>query len=132
LIYGILSLIIYGVYNLDKYLKNTFNNDPNFLLNHGGNYEFWLLILILTIIVVWCTYLRFNIAFMKRQKLIWVEVQDYLSPENSVTRNQAKKNLRFVYEKTLKVQKHSNLFDFYWYEQRQNEYSDVMTDEWNY
>jgi hypothetical protein len=37
---------------------------------------------------------------MKRKKLIWIEVQDYLNPEWHVTRNEAKKNLRFVYEKT--------------------------------
>ena len=43
-------------------------------LDQGGNYEFWLLMAEITFKMLWCTYLRLNIAFMKRKKLIWVEV----------------------------------------------------------
>jgi hypothetical protein len=94
-IFGVLSLAIYGVYRLDMFLKIRLDSKYD-----GSNYEFWILETVLFFIMIWCTYLRFNITFMKRKKLIWVEVQDYLNPEQHVTRNEAKRNLRFVYEKT--------------------------------
>jgi hypothetical protein len=73
------------------------------------------LIVVLTLITVWFFYLRFFISFMKRKKLVWVEVQDFKDPEYSVTRNEAKRNLHMICEMTLKLKLVANLFDKYWY-----------------
>ena len=58
------------------------------------------LLVVLTVIMIWCFYLRFVMAFMKRKRLVWVEVQDYLNSEYSISRNNAKSNLHLVGEIT--------------------------------
>jgi hypothetical protein len=85
--------------------------------NEGVNSEFVMvpLIVVLTLITIWFFYLRFFISFMKRKKLVWVEVQDFKDPEYSVTRNEAKRNLHMICEMTQKLRSVANLFDKYWY-----------------
>ena len=100
LIFGLLTLCVYGIYVLDMYLKNRY--DSSYKQSENGGYEFFILMVVLTFIMMWCTYLRFVLAFMKRNKLVWIEVQDYYSPEYYVTRNKAKKNMHLVYELTQK------------------------------
>jgi ABC-type sugar transport system permease subunit len=48
------------------------------------------LFIVLLVIMAWCFYLRFVMAFMKRKRLLWVEVQDFENSEYSITRNVAK------------------------------------------
>ena len=72
LYFAFLSLIIYGVYRLDIHMKTLRNAD--YLKQKDGHYELWILMTVLTFIMLWCTYLRFSVALMKRKKLIWVEV----------------------------------------------------------
>ena len=77
------------------------------------------LIVVLTLIIIWFFYLRFVLSFIQRKKLIWVEVMDCLDPEVSITRNQAKQNLKMVLEATQKLKSYIDLFDKYWYKQRE-------------
>ena len=70
---------------------------------------------VLIIIMIWCFYLRFVISFMKRKRLLWVEVQDYYNSEYSITRNESKMNLHMVDDITKKLKSYSSLFDKYWY-----------------
>ena len=87
------------------------------------------LLAVLTVIMIWCFYLRFVMAFMKRKKLVWVEVQDYQSSDMSITRNEAKFNLHLVGEITQKLKSYNYLFDKYWYRQREFQYIDGMSKE---
>lgn len=48
------------------------------------------LFIVLIVIMIWCFYLRFVMAFIKRKRLLWVEVQDHTNSEYSITRNVAK------------------------------------------
>ena len=45
------------------------------------------LIVVLVVIMMWCFYLRFVMAYIRRKKLVWVEVQDYNNSEYSISRN---------------------------------------------
>jgi len=54
-------------------------------------------------------------AFMKRKRLLWVEVQDINNSEYSISRNEAKQNLHLVGEITQKLKSYNYLFDKYWY-----------------
>ena len=58
------------------------------------------LFVVLTVIMFWCIYLRFVMAFMKRKRLLWVEVQAIDNSEYSISRNEAKQNLHLVGEIT--------------------------------
>ena len=87
------------------------------------------LIVVLTLITAWFFYLRFFISFMKRKKLVWVEVQDFKDPEYPVTRNEAKRNLHMICEMTQKLKLVANLFDKYWYRQREFQYIEGITVE---
>jgi hypothetical protein len=66
---------------------------------------------VLTIIMIWCFYLRFVMAFMKRKRMIWVEVQDCYKSEYSISRNEAKMNLHLVGEISQKLRIYNSLFD---------------------
>ena len=55
---------------------------------------------VLIILILWCIYLRSTFAFMKRKRLLWVEVQDYVDDEHNISRIMAKKNLHLVAEIT--------------------------------
>lgn len=87
------------------------------------------LFIVLVVIMVWCFYLRFVMAFMKRKRLLWVEVQDYENSEYSITRNIAKQNLHLVGEITQKLKSYNYLFDKYWYRQREFQYIDGISEE---
>lgn len=113
--------VIYAIYVLDKFLK-TSDAEKNYkmvqktpqalpeeekseiekLYLEGVKNEFVMVPLgvVLTLITLWFFYLRFFISFMKRKKLVWVEVQDFKDPEFSVTRNEAKRNLHLICEMT--------------------------------
>ena len=64
LIYLILAMAIYGVYLLDIYMKDR--HDAKWSSREGDEYELLILWAVLTIIMLWCTYIRFQVAFMKR------------------------------------------------------------------
>ena len=87
------------------------------------------LIVVLTMIMIWFFYLRFVISYLKRKKLVWVEVMDNKDPEYMVSRNEAKRNLHLVLEITQKLKTFSYLFDKYWYRQREFQYIDGIVDE---
>lgn len=55
---------------------------------------------VLFVILIWCFYLHFFMAYMKRKRIVWVEVQDSRSSEYNISRNEAKKNLHLVGEIT--------------------------------
>lgn len=73
------------------------------------------LFVVASVIMTWCIYLRFVMAFMKRKRLLWVEVQDINNSEYSISRNEAKQNLHLVGEITQKLKSYNYLFDKYWY-----------------
>jgi Zn-dependent protease with chaperone function len=118
---------IYGVYEIDRFLKKRqlqkeinsglqFDNSMSELQkqemlkdyekknqeDYEVNNQFVMvpLFIVLIVIMSWCFYLRFVMAFMKRKRLLWVEVQDYENSEYSITRNVAKQNLHLVGEIT--------------------------------
>lgn len=138
-VFVMFSGVIYGVYFVDKYLKNLdyIQNEAKRMEAEGQPYykikefenttetfvdnSFVILPLsfVLIIIMIWCFYLRFVISFMKRKRIVWVEVQDFKSSEYSITRNESKMNLHMVDEITKKLKSYSSLFDKYWYLQRE-------------
>ena len=82
---------IYGIYYLDLYLKaidkrDIVNNDKkengeedyisigDAIPQVQNSFIVVPLIVVLVIIIAWCFYLRFVMAFMKRKRLVWVEV----------------------------------------------------------
>lgn len=79
---------------------------------------------VLFIILIWCFYLHFFMAYMKRKRIVWVEVQDSRGSEYNISRNEAKKNLHLVGEITQKLKSYNSLFDKYWYKQREYQYID--------
>ena len=87
------------------------------------------LFIVLIVIMIWCFYLRFVMAFIKRKRLLWVEVQDHTNSEYSITRNVAKQNLHLVGEITQKLKSYNYLFDKYWYRQREFQYIDGISEE---
>lgn len=90
----VVNCLIYGVFILDKYLKsldakrdyeNSLKNPKmpasekqmiDKIYNEGVDNVFIMvpLIVVLTLITAWFFYLRFFISFMKRKKVVWVEV----------------------------------------------------------
>jgi len=70
---------------------------------------------VLIIIMVWCFYLRFVVNFMKRRRLLWVEVQDLSNSEYKISRKESKMNLHMVDDLTKKLKGYSSMFDKYWY-----------------
>ena len=69
------------------------------------------LMVVLSVIMIWCFYLRFVLAFMKRKRLVWVEVQDKSNSDYNISRNEAKQNLHLVGEITQKLKSYNSLFD---------------------
>ena len=65
--FGILTGFIIGIYQLDKYLKQkaVVNKDEKI----NNEYELLILMIVLIVIMIWCFYLRFIVAFMKRNRL---------------------------------------------------------------
>lgn len=142
---------IYGIFEIDRYLKNQdyIKNKVAELQQEGGSiseinkllsnenktvyidnsFVILPLIFVLLIIMAWCFYLRFVMAFMKRKRLVWVEVQDYNNSEYSISRNEAKQNLHLVGEVTQKLKSYNYLFDKYWYRQREFQYIDGIQQE---
>jgi len=70
---------------------------------------------VLIIIMIWCFYLRFVISFMKRKRVLWVEVQDIFNSDYNISRNESKVNLHMVDEITKKLKSYNSLFDKVWY-----------------
>ena len=56
----------------------------------NSTFVFIPLLIVLIVIWIWCLYLRFVMEFMKRKRLLWVEVQDQNNSEFDISRNQAK------------------------------------------
>ena len=78
----------------------------------------------LILVVSWYVYMTLSIAYSKRRKVLWVEVQDFIQPEYSVSRIQAKKNIYMVDEITKRLKSFNSLFDKYWYVKREFQYID--------
>lgn len=78
--------------------------------------------LVLVVIGIWCFYIHFLNNYMKTNRTLWVEVQDYFNPDYHISRNRAKKNLHLVAEITQKLKSYNSLFDKYWYRQRELQY----------
>jgi hypothetical protein len=81
------------------------------------------LFLILLTIFTWCFYFRFIRAFLSRRKLVFVEVQPYSRDENeghraSLTRKEAKSNLKLVIETTTGQKLENSRFDRFWFDER--------------
>lgn len=81
IIYIFISGFIYGVFEIDHYLKKKHKIDDLKAKNIDSSgttvdnsFVIVPLIVVLTIIMIWCFYLRFVMAFMKRKRLVWVEV----------------------------------------------------------
>ena len=120
---------IYGIFFIDRYLKGIHLREEerarlgaamNMTLETATNrvdntFVMVPLAVVLTIIMSWCFYLRFVMAFMRRKRLVWVEVQDFQNSDYSITRNEAKENLHLVGEITQKLKSYNSLFDKYWY-----------------
>jgi hypothetical protein len=112
---------IYGITKLDFYLKKRAydldkSGKENYVLpkESDSNYLMIPLICVLTIIMIWCFYIRFVISHMRRKKLLWVEVKDQYN-SYFISRNEAKRNLHIVSEMTTKLRGYNSLFDKYWY-----------------
>ena len=43
--------------------------------------------LVLVVIVIWCFYIHFLNNYLKTNRTLWVEVQDYTNSEYSISRN---------------------------------------------
>ena len=76
------------------------NNDNTFSVKVNNTFLLAPLLGVLSIILIWCFYLSFVMAYMKRKRVVWVEVQDAMTPEYNISRNEAKKNLHLVGEIT--------------------------------
>ena len=105
-------------------LQVKIHPDNTFTIEVNNSFLLFPLLGVLTIILIWCFYLSFVMAYMKRKRVVWVEVQDFRQSEYNITRNEAKKNLYLVGEITQKLKTYSSLFDKYWYKQREFQYID--------
>jgi hypothetical protein len=86
------------------------------------------LTIILGIIMIWCFYFRFMKAYQSRKRLIWVEVLSHDDQTVPISRYQAKQNLQLVSEVTQKLRSYNDLFDKYWYRQREFQFIDIIQD----
>lgn len=99
----IFGVLIYLVYLLDKKLKNDQyikDETNNMNLNDtssayitefqrrckdriciNNDYVLFPMTFVLVVIMIWCFYLKVVINFMRRKRLLWVEVQDCVSQE---------------------------------------------------
>ena len=67
----------------------------------------------------WCVYLGFITRHFAKKRIVWVEVQDNKEGEFKITRNQAKRNLMLVCDKTVDNNNIGDtMFDKYWYIRR--------------
>ena len=132
--------MIYGIKELDYFLKKKAATDDNSLYdestdqitytrNENGtilevqvNNGFIMvpLFAVLTVIMIWCFYLRFVLSFINKNKITWMEVRDQY--EDATSRNKSKYNLHLVAEETNKKKEYSSLFDKYWYIRREYQY----------
>ena len=74
------------------------------------------IVLIEIILMSWCFYFQLSKALQARKKLINVEVQ---SNSHQFNRKDSKVNLNFVIETTSKKKNNNQLFDKFWYNQRE-------------
>ena len=108
----------------DERSQVSIHSDNTFTIKVNNTFLLAPLLGVLSIILIWCFYLSFVMAYMKRKRVVWIEVQDSRSSEYNITRNEAKKNLYLVGEITQKLKSYSSLFDKYWYKQREFQYID--------
>lgn len=127
------SASIYGIFFIDRYLKGVHIHSEMVEENAAkglqplnvtvesvtkkveNSFVMVPLAVVLTVIMIWCFYLRFVMAFMRRKRLVWVEVQDFQNSDYTISRNEAKENLHLVGEITQKLKSYNSLFDKYWY-----------------
>ena len=107
--FAVFGAVIYGIYYLDHYLKGLYirDNENATKIANGEPDEALItmddalnivensfvvvpLIVVLVIIMFWCFYLKFVMAFIRRKRLVWVEVQDFFNSEYNISRNKAK------------------------------------------
>ena len=73
---------------------------------------------VLIFIMIWCFYHIIEGNIQDRNKLLWVEVQDFVGDNYRLTRMQSKLNLQFLFEQSINLKNRRNLFDMLWYEFR--------------
>ena len=86
--------------SLSKYELSLYEQENSDMYKVDSSFVMVPLFVVLTVIMLWCIYLRFVMAFMKRKRLLWVEVQAIDNSEYSISRNEAKQNLHLVGEIT--------------------------------
>ena len=86
--------------SLSKYELSLYEQENLDMYKVDSSFVMVPLFVVLTVIMLWCIYLRFVMAFMKRKRLLWVEVQAIDNSEYSISRNEAKQNLHLVGEIT--------------------------------
>ena len=87
----------------DKKVEVTFNEDGSLDVSIDNFILILQLIGVLIVIYSWHIYMTLSIAYQKRRKIHWVEVQDYFQPEYAVSRIQAKMNIYQVDEITKRL-----------------------------
>jgi hypothetical protein len=77
---------------------------------------------VLIIIMIWCFYLKFMITFIQRNRIVWVEVFDSTKETKTITRKEAKNNLRKFIDITKEDKNTTHVrsrFDQHWYDYRE-------------
>lgn len=70
------ALIEKGEDDVDQRINITITQDNKIIVEVDNTFLLAPCLGVLFIILIWCFYLHFVLAFMKRRRLVWVEVQD--------------------------------------------------------
>ena len=78
--------------------------------------------IVLAIIMLWCFHHRIEGNSRNKNRLKWVEVQDYFETTFKLTRAQSKLNFRILDEHISNSKYGGNLYDKLWYDRRSEKY----------
>lgn len=103
MLFAIFGVFIYLIFILDRFLKNEryisdkvsemqqnntvisvvteFVEQSKNRIYINNDYVLFPMTFVLVVIMIWCFYLRVVINFMRRKRLLWVEVQDCMDQE---------------------------------------------------
>ena len=81
------------------------------MLYVDNDYVLFPLMLVLTVIMIWCSYQNVFSFLMRHKRLMWVEVQDCREDLFDISRKQSKANLKLINEETNQRAKYSSMFD---------------------
>lgn len=98
----------------------------------NNDYVIFPMTFVLAVILLWCFWLNVVIKFMRRKRILWVEVQDCINQEYIISRHQAKRNLALINEVTLKQKTFSSMFDKFFYQYREITYLDGIKEDFKY